>query len=169
MSLHTMPAGDPYRRPFYIGAAIVIILLLGILFVSAESEKFVTFNLHLLGWSAMALVVAAVVAAQVLSILVGSWELKRIYTVEVTDRKLIQRRAGSVVAEIPLDTITSLQEGRGWLVAKGGKPETTVAIPREISDFSLLRGELTAYGTVAQLKPRRPKPQPLSWPDSSVP
>src|SRR5437773_12328559 len=103
MSLHTMPAGDPYRRPFYVGAAIVIILLLGALFVSAESEKFAAFNLRLLGWSAMALVVAAVVAAHVLSILGGMWELKRKYTVELTDGKLIQRRAGFVVVEIPLN------------------------------------------------------------------
>lgn len=154
MSLHTIPAGDPYQRPFRIGAVVVVMLLLGILFVSAEPDKFGVLTLHLLGWSAVAIVVATIIAANVLSALGGLWELKRKYSVEVTDGKLIQRRAGSAVTEIPLDKITCLQERRGWLIARSGEPEKKIAIPREISDFSQLRRELATYRTVTPMKSR---------------
>lgn len=148
-----MPPKDPYQRPFYIGAAVVVGLLLIIWFISFQSEKFPSLNLRVIGWTAMAIVGASVVGAQVLSLMVSSWQAKQRITIELADGKLIQRRDGSVVAEIPVAEIKSLQEGWGWLVAKSG--EKLIPIPVQIVDYAGLRRELSARATITPLKPTK--------------
>lgn len=150
-----MPHTDPYRRLFHIGAAVVIILLLGILYISLKAEDFSALNLRLFGWIAIGIVVVAVVAAQILAAAEGLWQRKRKYAIEVADGKLIARPAGSAAVQISLDKIRSLEEGRGWLVVTSEVGEK-IMIPQEISDFELLRRELAAHRDPTSLKQRVP-------------
>lgn len=153
MTRHAMPAKDPYQRPFYIGAAVVVGLLLLISFISLQPEKFSWLTLRLIGWTAMALVVAAVIGAQVLSLMAASWRAKQRCAIELADGKLIQTRDGSVIAEIPVAEIHSLQEGWGWLVAKSG--EKLIPIPVQVEDYAGLKRELSAHATITPLKPTK--------------
>ena len=98
----------------------------------------------------MAIVVAAVVGAQVLSVMGSGWQAKQRLTIELADGKLIQRRDGSVVAEMPVTEIQSLQQGWGWLVAKSG--EKVITIPVQVVGYSQLRHELSAHAAITPLR-----------------
>ncbi|MGO9640972.1 MAG: hypothetical protein ACLP1Y_06695 [Candidatus Acidiferrales bacterium] len=148
-----MPAEVPLKRRFRVFSAVAILLLLGILLFSIyEPIELSDGTRKLLGWAAGAIVLAAVLVSWAMSRKLGVRNMK--YVVELADGKLIQRRAGSAIVEIPLGQIESLHEGHGWLIVKGREQKRNIAIPKEINDFDALKQELTAHGTIVPLKVR---------------
>jgi hypothetical protein len=154
MTLYEMPAQSPYQRPFRIFAGGTIIVLLVILCIAIWTPAGLSDEMRrLLGWVAGAIVVAAVVVGNRLGFKEGLWKLKAGYRVEVSDGKIIQRRPGEPIVEIPVDQIASLRQSRGgWLIIKGGEPERQVAVPPELVGFESLKQELSANRTVSPLK-----------------
>jgi hypothetical protein len=149
-----MPAQNPYQRPFRAFAGVVIILLLVILCIAIWTPVGLSDEIRkILAWIAGAIVVAAVVVANRLGFKIGLWKLKEGHQVEVADGKIIQRRPGVPIVEIPVDQITSLHQSRGgWLIISGGEPKRHVAVPLEIVGFESLKRELSVNRTVSPLK-----------------
>jgi len=153
-----MPGQSPYQRPFSIFAGVAIILLLVILSIAIWAPPGLSDEIRkILGWVTGAIVVAAVVIGNRLGFKEGLWKLKEGHRVEVSDGKIIQRRPGIPIVEIPLDQIVSLNQSRGgWLIIRGGErggePERQVAVPSEIVGFESLKRELSANRTVSPLR-----------------
>lgn len=154
MTLYEMPAQSPYQRPFRIFAGVAIILLLGILCIAIWTPEGLGDEIRkILAWIAGAIVVATVVVGYRLGFKEGFWKLKQGYRVEMSDGKLIQRRPGAPIVEIPVDQIASLHQSRGgWLIVRGGEPERQLAVPSEIVGFESLKRELSANRTVSSLR-----------------
>jgi hypothetical protein len=154
MTLYEMPAQSPYQRPFRIFAGVTIILLLAILCIAIWTPEGLSDEIRkILGWVAGAIVVAAVVIGNRLGFKEGLWKLKEGHQVEVSDGKIIQRRPGVAIVEIPVDQIASLNQSRGgWLIIRGGEPERQVAVPSEIVGFESLKRELSGNRTVSPLR-----------------
>jgi len=154
MTRYEMPAQSPYQRPFRIFAGVAIILLLVILCIAIWTPAGLSDEVRkILGWVAGAIVVAAVVIGNRLGFKEGLWKLKEGHQVEVSDGKIIQRRPGVPIVEIPVDQIASLNQSRGgWLIIRGGEPERQVAVPSEIVGFESLKRELSANRTVSPLR-----------------
>jgi hypothetical protein len=154
MTLYEMPAQSPYQRPFCIFAGVAIILLLVILCTAIWTPAGLSDEIRkILASVAGAIVVAAVVVGNWLGFKEGLWKLNEGYRVEVSDGKIIQRRPGAPVVEIPVDQIASLHQRRGgWLIIRGGEPERQVAVPSEIVGFESLKRELSAHRTVSPLR-----------------
>ncbi|MGA3294102.1 MAG: hypothetical protein ABSE45_08975 [Candidatus Acidiferrales bacterium] len=101
------------------------------------------------------IVVAGIVVGTRLGVKEGLWKLKQGYRTEVSDGKIIQRRPGSPLVEIPVDQIASLHESTGgWLVVRGGEPARQIAVPLETIGFESLKRELSANRTISRLKVR---------------
>jgi hypothetical protein len=83
--------------------------------------------------------------------------VKQGFTLEVTEGKLIQRRADSIV-EIPLREMDSLNEMYGWLVVKSG--EKQIMVPPGIGGFDYLKTQLAKHRPITPLKS---KTRWLSW------
>lgn len=66
-----------------------------------------------------AVVIAAILAAFILSGKIGMYWLKRASQWELDDEKILRRRHDGHTAEIPLTGIKSLCETRGWLLVWG--------------------------------------------------
>lgn len=68
-------------------------------------------------------------------------------------RKIIQRRPGTPIVEMPIEEIASLRQSRGgWLIIRGGEPERQIAVPSEIVGVESLKRELSANRTVSPLR-----------------
>ena len=156
MSLYVMPTTNPYERPFRIFAGTAVTLLLAILCVAIWTPAGLSDDLRkILGWTACLIVVVSVVVGNRLGIRQGIWKLKQGFGVEVSEGKLIQRRPGSQVVEIPLDQISSFQQSRGgWLIVRGDEQKKHIAIPTEIVNLENLKREISAPATLSQLKIR---------------
>lgn len=148
-----MPARSPYQRLFRPLAAAVIALLLIILYVSIWTPPSMSDgNRKYLAWVAGAIVLIAVLAAEWLSFKRGFWKSKQGLRVEISGGKLIQTRSDKLVAEIPLNQIASLHEGRGWLLVRSGFPASGIAIPTDIVGFEELKREISAGRIVQPLR-----------------
>lgn len=153
MPVYEMPARSPYQRLFRPLAAAVIALLLVILCVSIwtppsmgdEDRKY-------LAWLAGAFVLAAVLAAEWLSFKRGLWKSKQGLRLEISGGKLTQTRSGNLVAEIPLNQIVSLHQGRRWLMVRGGLPASGTAIPSDIIGFEELKREISVGHSIQPLR-----------------
>jgi hypothetical protein len=154
MTLYEMPAQNPYQRPFRVFAGVAVIILLVILFISIWTPAGLSDEQRKnLAWLAGLVVVASVVVANRFGIRQGLWKLKEGYGVEISDGKIIQRRPGSPIVEIPLNQIASLHQSRGrWFIIRGGEPERQIAVPSEIVGFESLKQEISANRTVLPLK-----------------
>jgi hypothetical protein len=154
MTLYEMPPQSPYQRPFRIFAGAAIIVLLVILCIAIWTPAGLSDEKRkILGWVAAAIVVAAVGVGNRLGFKEGLWKLKVGHRVEISDGKVIQRRPGEPIVEIPVDQIASLRQSRGgWLIIRGGEPERQVAVPSELVGFESLKRELSANRTVSPLK-----------------
>jgi hypothetical protein len=154
MTLYEMPAESPYQRPFRIFAVVAIILLLGIFCIATWTPVGLSDETRkVIGWVAGVIVVAAVVIGTRLGVKEALWKVKQGYRVEVADGKIIQRRLGSPIVEVPLDHITSLHESRGgWLFIRGGDPARQVTVPLEVIGFENLKQEISANQVVSQLR-----------------
>jgi hypothetical protein len=153
MPLYEMPGHSPYQRPFRIFTGIAVGLLLVILWISIWTPVSLSDEARkLIGWGAGAIVVVAVVLAYRLVFKEGLWKLKAGCRVEIADGKIIQRRPGEPVVEIPIEQIESLRQSRGgWLFVRSSNPERRIAIPSEIVGFESLKRELAAGRTVVPL------------------
>jgi hypothetical protein len=153
MPVYEMPARSPYQRPFRIFAGIAVGLLLVILWISIWTPVSLSDDARkLIGWGAGAIVVVAVVVAYRLGFKEGLWKLKAGCRVELADGKIIQRRPGVSVVEIPIDQIESLRQSRGgWLFVQSSNPERQIAVPSEIVGFENLKRELAANRIVVPL------------------
>jgi hypothetical protein len=103
---------------------------------------------HLVGWTAIAILVAAILASFVMAGKSGLWKLRQTYLVELSDGKLIQTRPGWPTIDIPLAQIESMRLGNGWLIVNGGEPKRRILIPSTVGDFEGLQRELSVYGTI---------------------
>jgi hypothetical protein len=141
-----MPSRSPYQRSFRVVAGVLIILLLAILCIALWTPTGLSDEARkILAWVAGTIVVFAVVGGNWIGFKEGFWNLKRSYRVELSDGKIIQRRSGSPVVEIPIDQISSIRQSRGeWLIVRGGEPERQVGIPSEIVGFESLKREILA-------------------------
>jgi hypothetical protein len=148
MPLYRVSGKGPYERAFYIGFAVIIALFLGLSFISPRYGENISGNG--LAWVAAAIVVASIVFFLFLDFMQDGWRWKVGYRLEFSGGRLIQRGRGEEAVEIPVGEIESLREGHGCLIVEGGKKE--IVIPVEISDFSSLKRELSAYGAVTPLK-----------------
>lgn len=157
MPLYEMPAHSPYQKSFRPLAASVIVLLLIVLYISIwtplsmgdEARKW-------LAWAAGALVIVAILASYWLSLKRGLWKSKQGLRIEISEGKLTQTRSGNLVAEIPLNQIASLHQGRGWLIVRGAHTDGEIAVPTNIVGFDELKREISAGHAIQPLRTRLP-------------
>src|SRR5450432_1315075 len=105
MALYEMPVRSPYQRPFRVFAGTAIALLLAILCLSMWTPAgFSDATRKVIGWVAGSIAVVAIVIGNRFATKERTWKLtKRGYQVELSDGKLIQRRTGFPIVEIPVD------------------------------------------------------------------
>ena len=140
MTLYEMRAQSPYQRSFRIFACGAISLLLIILYISVWTPAGLSDQTRkIFGWGAGALVMASVVIACRLSFKEGLWKLNTGCRVELSEGKIIQKRPGVPIVEIPLDQIASLHQSRGWLIVRSSDPDKQIAVPSEIVGFETLK------------------------------
>jgi len=146
MTQYELPGQSPYQKPFRVVAGVAIILLLAILCIALWTPAGLSDGARkMLAWVAGAIVISAVVGANWVGFKQGFWKLKQGYRVELSDGKLIQRRSGSPLVEIPVNQISSIRQSHGgWLLVRGGQPERQIAVPPEIVGFDDLKRELSA-------------------------
>jgi hypothetical protein len=153
MTVYEMPEASPYQKPFRAFASIAIGFMLVILCIALWTPLGLGDGIrHILAWTAGAIVIAGVAVGYRVAFKEGYWKLKRGYRVEVSDGKIIQKRAGAPIVEMPIDQIKSLQHRRGgWLVIRGGEPENEVAVPTDVIGFDSLKRELSANRQISPL------------------
>jgi hypothetical protein len=128
-------------------------LLLGICIVSVyEPMQLGDSARQVLAWTAVAIVLSAVVLAMVVASWGGLRQLKEGFQFEFSDGKITQKCEGQQPVEIPLAQIESLREYPGWLVVRGSEPARQMTIPSEVDGFEELKRGLTAYRAVTPLK-----------------
>jgi hypothetical protein len=158
MALYRISRKDPYERAFYIGFAVVIILLLGLCFVSLRyGENYDELIGHRFASIAFGIVVVSIVFFVFLDTMqqgISRW--KRGYTIELSQGKLIQRITGEEAVEIAVGEIKSLREERGLLIVEDG--EKSITIPAEVRDFSSLKHELSAHRPITPLNKAESSP-----------
>jgi hypothetical protein len=145
MTLYEMPPQRPHWNRFRVFAAIAMILLLVILRYSSLTATGWNDQVRkIVAWVAIAILVASVAIAYWLAFKEAIWRTKKRYRIELSEGKLIQRRAGKHVVEIPTNEITSIKEIRGgWLVVTGGEPVRRIAVPLEIVGLEDLKREIS--------------------------
>jgi hypothetical protein len=144
MTLYEMPPQRSHWNRFRVFAVVAIILLLVTLrFSSLTSTEWTDQTRKVVAWAAFAIVVASVAIAYWLAFKEASWRHKKRYRIELSEGKLIQRRPGKPVVEIPTNEITSIKQVRGgWLIVTGGEPARRIAVPLEITGIEDLKREL---------------------------
>jgi FtsH-binding integral membrane protein len=115
---------------------------------------------------AVLIVMGVFVGANILGLQLGLDKLEHDLVFILTDRELVRRRAGWPDTRIELSDVTSIQEGAGWLVVRGAKPQSRIAIPEKVEDFVLLRTELAKHGAIA--KPTRRSSSRIIWMAASL-
>jgi membrane protein YdbS with pleckstrin-like domain len=145
MTRYEMPSQSAHWKRFRVFAAVAIILLLVILrFSSLTSTAWSDHTRKIVAWAAITILVASVAIAYWLAFKEANWRLKKRYRIEVSEGKLIQRRPGKPLVEIPTSQITSIKEIRGgWLIVIGGEPVRRIAVPLEITGVEDLKRELS--------------------------
>lgn len=156
MNLYEMPPQSPYQKPFRIFASLALVVFLAILFISIWTPAAMTDETRtIVGWATGGVLVAAVAIGMRLGIKESIWNLRKGYRVVMSDGKIIQSRPGTPTVELPVDQITSIQQGRGGvLIIRGSEPTRAVAVPSEITGFEDFKARLLVNRTVSPLKVR---------------
>lgn len=143
MSLYELPARNPLAKPFRILGGASIFLLLCLLGISLWDPPWLTDPArHILGYVGVAILISMIIVSFVVSGKIGIWKWKRSFQVELENDRIVLMRADHPDVEIPINEIHSIEEIAGWLFIRGGQPQRSMAIPRELRDYEGLRQEL---------------------------
>jgi len=99
-----------------------------------------------------AIALAALVYGVILSLKEGMWKVKHAFQWELTDDRIIQSHKDGRTVEIPLNTVRSLHEYRGWLLVSGGEPLKGITVPSDISGYEQIKRELASHCALTPLK-----------------
>lgn len=153
MALYQVSRHSPHERSFWLFSVSACLFLIGaVLFSFFEPPGISDSVAHSIGWTAVAITFASVVGLTVLSAKEGTWKLKQKLRFEVSDGRIIKTSDDGTTVEIALNKVESIHEYGGWLLVRGGEPVREIAVPREINDFEVLKGELTSYHPVIPVK-----------------
>ena len=99
-------------------------------------------------WLAVLMVASAIVGGHFLAIHLGRERSRRDTVFLLTERDVVCRRAGRPDVRIDFSEISTLLEGRDWLVVESVQPVRKMAIPKDAEGFASLRAELAKHGPI---------------------
>jgi hypothetical protein len=154
---YEVPRVSPYQRPFQIaGVSVPAILLFGWLVDALDPPGVSDSIKHGLGILGLAALIAAIPTFMVLAGLESEWNRKRSFSIEMSDDKIIKKRDGAPVAELPFHQILSITRFSGYLLITGGEPLKGLLVPKQIIDYKEFEHNLSV-ATHINIEPRRAK------------
>jgi hypothetical protein len=157
------PRTLPTRRHGHIMVWLVsigtVLLAFGILFFIGYGPHSVVHRVGpLLTWVLVLLILCAV-GTNFVALRRSFERVKYDLTFVLSQSELIRKRPACPDVRISLPQIKSLYEQSGCLVVAGGDPPRTIAVPKDVENFTLLQAELMKYASLAP-PPRRSS---LGW------
>jgi hypothetical protein len=158
---YEVPRVSPYERPFRIaGVSACAILLFGWLVAALDPPGVSDSIKHNLGMLVLATLIVAIPAFTVLAGLESEWKRKRSFSIEMSDDKIVKKRDGATVVELPFHQIRSITRSSRYLLITGGEPLKGLLVPKQIIDYKEFEHNLSVAAHI-NIEPRRAKPPTL--------
>jgi len=109
---------------------------------------------HAIGWSAVGLLIVAMVGVYVFIFRDSVDKAWRNVSFDLTDGKIIRAMEGRPPIELLLSEINFLGESRMGLIVRSGEPPKGFVIPRAVDGFEQLKQQLSEYCKVSAIENR---------------
>jgi hypothetical protein len=159
MTTYRVPDQSPYRTSICIVLSTAIFITLALLLATLLNDRIFIPDSTRRGLAILVLMIlfGCIGILTVLSAKEKYWkENQQGLEFELSDDKLIERRNGTLVNEIPRENITFVAHIMGQLVVRGAPSSRGILIPKHTIGFPQLKDALTASTTVAKPIPNYP-------------